>query len=313
MRSSAMLPPLQALRAFEAVARLKNFRRAGEELLITQSAVSHHIGGLERALGAKLFVRKARGIEVTIEGEQYFERIRHAFDVINSATSELRGSFGRERVRVSLLPSFAANWLVPRLHRFSALYPKIELVLDPTIRLADLTVAEADIAIRYGDAHRDGADSLLLLEEQLTPVASPSLLGKGQSSLSPSEILRHKLLFASPPYEWNIWANANNINLDSAVKIQLTDYNIVIQAATDGLGIALGRLSLIGERLLNGSLVQPLGSVVTSPRAGHWLSIPRRPAPGRAVKAFADWAIAEAGIQQSASRRTPLSLASPSK
>src|SRR5689334_6587002 len=146
VRSSSALPPLLSLRAFAAVARLLSFRRAGEELLITQSAVSHHIRELEQNLGVKLFIRKARGVDLTPEGLEYFEFVRQAFDLIADGTSHLRRRAMKSRVRVSLLPSFAANWLVPRLRRFNESHPDIELVLDPTLRLTDFADGETDLA-----------------------------------------------------------------------------------------------------------------------------------------------------------------------
>ena len=202
MRSSTTLPPLQALRAFEAVARLMSFRRAGEELLITQSAVSHHIRQLEEFLGLPLFVRKARSIALTPEGEDYRARTTDAFRLIAAATADLRGRSRRNVVRISLLPSFAANWLVSRLHGFQSLHPDIGLELDPTLRSADIAAGEADIAIRYGDGNWPGVDVRLLMAEQLSPVISPALLQSDKTIETPQDLLRHTLLFARKPVDW---------------------------------------------------------------------------------------------------------------
>ncbi len=147
MRSSEKLPPLAALRAFEAAGRLMSFRKAGEELLITQSSVSHHIAALESSLGTRLFLRKARGVVLTAKGERYYESICRAFAIITQGAIEMRS---QDCLRVSMLPSFAANWLVPRLPRFWKKYPNCRIEIDPTLRLADLHT-EADIAIRYGN------------------------------------------------------------------------------------------------------------------------------------------------------------------
>src|SRR5438874_1520122 len=189
----------ESLRAFATVARLLSFRRAGEELLITQSAVSHHIRELEQNLGVKLFVRKARGVELTSEGRQYFEFVHRAFDLIASGTSDLRRRATKSRVRVSLLPSFVANWLVPRLRRFTEANPDIELVLDPTLRLTNLAAGEADVAIRYGDGRWNEVKSQLLMTESLTPVASAELLKEGPRLSEPRDILNHPLLLALKP------------------------------------------------------------------------------------------------------------------
>jgi LysR family transcriptional regulator, glycine cleavage system transcriptional activator len=276
-----------------------SFRRAGEELLIAQSAVSHHIRELERNLGVKLFIRKARGVELTPEGRQYYDFVRPAFDLIASGTRDLRGRATKSRVRVSLLPSFAANWLVPRLRHFNETHPDIELVLDPTLRLADFATEEADLAIRYGDGTWDGVASQLLITESLTPFASPKLLREGPRLSEPRDVLNHPLLLALKPYEWEIWAEDNGVNLRTARTIQLSDYNIVLQAALEGHGIALGRLLLAGDRLRTGALVQPFDKVITSPRAGYWLVTPRHSRPRAATAAFMTWITGEAAASAS--------------
>ena len=294
MRSSATLPPLQALRAFEAVARLMSFRAAGEELLITQSAVSHHIRALEEHLGARLFIRKARGIEMTPAGEQYFETVRRAFALIATGTGELKGRAGKTRVRVSVLPSFAANWLVPRLDRFAAAHPEIDLALDPTLKLANLNADEADFAIRFGDGNWPGVDCQVLMTERLTPVASPALLRGAAADMEPRDLLNYPLLFALHPYEWEVWAEAVGLDLAAARIIKLTDYNVVVQAALEGKGIAIGRLLLVADRLRSGALVQPCKKTVTSPRVAHWLVTAQRAGPSDAARAVMDWLRAEA-------------------
>ncbi|HEV7369993.1 LysR substrate-binding domain-containing protein [Arenibaculum sp.] len=294
MRASPTLPPLQSLRAFEAVGRLMSFRRAGDELSITQSAVSHHIAALERYLGKALFVRGARGIAFTPEGERYFQVIRRSLDMIASGTADLRERAGRERLRVSPLPSFAANWLVPRLARFTQAHPGIELVLDPTLRLTDLDAGEADMAIRYGTGNWDGGEARLLLAERLTPVAGPALLRRGPAIGEPRDVLRHPLLCAARGTEWQAWAEASGVDLAGARRIELTDYNIVLQAAIEGQGIALGRLVLIADRVRAGALVLPCPNHVTTDRFGHWLVEPRRREPSPAARAFAGWLFEEA-------------------
>jgi LysR family glycine cleavage system transcriptional activator len=296
MRSSSTLPPLQTLRAFEAVARLLSFRRAGEELLITQSAVSHHIAELERNVGRKLFTRKPRTIELTIEGERYFETVQDAFALLASGTIDIRGQTSKAQVRVSLLPSFAANWLVPRLGRFGHAHPEIDLVLDPTLRLASLMDDEADIAIRYGDGQWDGVESRLLMAERLAPVISPALLRDGIKLAEPDDLLGHTLLFALRAYEWRVWAEAYGVDITAARKTRLTDYNVILQAALNGQGVAIGRLLLIGGHLRAGALVCPFPKIVTSHRVGHWLVMPKRSRTTAATNAVVDWLATEAKL-----------------
>lgn len=293
MRASRTMPPLHALRAFEAVGRLLSFRRAGEELFITQSAVSYHIAQLECALGLPLFLRSARRIELTPAGERYLQAVRSGFDAIAAGTAALRRRAGRTSVRVSLLPSFAANWLVPRLDRFSQAHPNIDLALDPTLRVVDVGAGEADIAIRYGEGEWPGVNSTLLMSERLSPIMSKALRERGPPVNKPRDVLAHTLLFTRNPVDWEVWAEAHGLNLADARTIQLTDYNIVLQAATEGHGIALGRLHMIADRIRDGTWVLPCRGSVESERAAHWLVQPRRRRASAATSAFVDWLIAE--------------------
>jgi LysR family glycine cleavage system transcriptional activator len=294
VRTSTSLPPLQALRAFDAVARLLSFRRAGEELLITQSAVSHHIARLERELGAKLFDRSGRGITLTPVGALYAERIRDAFATIAEGTAELRSHLSRQRVRLSVLPSFAANWLLPRLARFADEHPDIDLELEPTLKLVDISAGEADLAVRYGKGDWSGVTARLLLLERLTPVASPALLQGGPPIRTPADLIGHRLLLSARPLDWEAYAQEVGINLRSARTLQLTDYNIVIQAALDGQGVAIGRLMLLADRLRSGALVTLCPGSVTSPLASHWLLEPRGRQPSAASNEVARWLVREA-------------------
>ncbi len=270
-----------------------SFRRAGEELLITQSAVSHHIRQLEEFLGLPLFVRKARSIALTAEGEEYRTRTTDALRLITAATSDLRSKSGRNVVRISLLPSFAANWLVSRLHRFQSRHPHIDLELDPSLRVANVAAGETDIAIRYGDGSWAGVDARLLMAEQLSPVVSPALLQSSGAIVTPQDLLRHTLLFAKKPVDWQVWASAVGLDLSQARSIQLTDYNITLQAALDGQGIAIGRMLLIRDHLRTGRLVQPFPQTITSTRTAHWLVTQKDRKIAPAAQAFIDWLISE--------------------
>lgn len=293
MRASSALPPLHALRAFEAVGRLLSFRRAGEELLISQSAVSHHIRQLENYLGVRLFHRQPRSISLTREGAAYLAQISTAFAVIADSTRALHGRIGRARVKVSLLPSFAANWLVPRLKRFHARHPDIDIDLDPTLDLADLAGGEVDLAIRYGDGRWPRCEARLLMAERLTPVVSPTLLPADQGDWQVSDLYGQTALLSRNPVDWDIWAEAAGFNLGLMPAIQLTDYNIVLQAAVDGQGVAMGRLLLVQDRLRSGGLIAPFSDVILSDRAGHWLVTAQTRKPSPATETFVTWLCAE--------------------
>ncbi|MBX9732286.1 MAG: LysR family transcriptional regulator [Sphingomonas sp.] len=288
MRSSPLLPSLPALRAFAAVGRLGSFRRAGEELLITQSAVSHHIRVLETALGLRLFDRHARTISLTPVGERYLDRVSAAFAMIEEATASATAAIGLQRVVVSLLPSFAATWLLPRLAQFRSDHPTIDLVLDPTLRLVDLAGGEADLAIRYGDGSWTGCTAELLMSEQLAPVGSPAFAERAGIA-DPGDVLGHLWLHTRSNVDWHIWEEAVGIDSRRAQHLALADYNIVLQAAIDGQGIAMGRLRQIASKIESGALVVVSAPVVEYTGIGHWLLLPERRGLSQPAALFAAW------------------------
>ena len=284
VRAAPHLPPLHALRAFEAVARHGGVSRAGAELLISQSAVSHHIRKLEQALGVTLFVRRARGMSLTPAGARYFDVVGQAFALIAEGTATVRKETD-DVVRVSVLPSFAAHWLAPRLSRFRAAHPGVELEMDPTLRPADLRADDLDLAIRYGNGRWPGVETTLLMTERLTPVMRA---GADRRDLP--------LLMTKKAFDWTLWAKASGFDLGASRQVQLTDYNVVLQSALKGEGVALGRLRLMADHVASGALVAPFECVVESTDAAYWLVRP----PGRrspAVAAFADWLSAEAQLE----------------
>ncbi|MCO6179780.1 transcriptional regulator GcvA [Ciceribacter sp. RN22] len=289
MRASAVMPPLQALRAFEAVGRLLSFRRAGEELLITQSAVSHHIRQIEEMLGVRLFVRKAKSIELTPEGAAYLERTTEAFAIIASATAETRRQAGRQTVRVSVLPSFAANWLVSRLPHFMLQHPEIDVELEPTLRLTNFASDDVDLAIRFGAGPWGDVRAERLMNEELSPVVSPSLFGDGSGFAEPADLLSHTLLDSMNPLGWELWFGEVGVDFRRARVLQLTDYNIALQAALNGQGVAIGRLLLIGDHLATGRLVQPFATIVRSEKTAYWLVTPEQRPLSPAAETFASW------------------------
>ncbi|HEV2675025.1 MAG TPA: transcriptional regulator GcvA [Aliidongia sp.] len=294
---SRRLPPLAALRAFEAAGRLMSFSKAGEELLVSQSAVSHHIHTLEASLGVPLFVRQVRAVSLTPEGARYLATVRQAFDLLVEGTDAVAAAT-KATVRVSLLASFATHWLVPRLGRFRARHPGIDLALDPSVGLVDLEASGADLAIRYGQGNWPGAAASKLMDERISPVVSPALLARGPAIAVPGDLLGHEILFSYSRslFEWDSWGKAAGLDLATARRSLLHDYNIVLQAALDGQGVAMGRRRLIGDKLATGLLVQPL-SITVHAGIAWWLVLPRRK-PSRAAAAFLDWLVDEAAMDE---------------
>jgi LysR family glycine cleavage system transcriptional activator len=262
------LPNLAALRAFEAAGRHLSFSRAADELCVTQGAVSRHVQTLEQDLGLPLFER-TRPLTLTPHGAAYHTAIRQAFAGMIAATrtarAEAEAAAPRRKIRVTLLASFAAHWLMPRLPAFEAAHPEIELVLEPSVRWVDPMAGQIDLALRYGKGGYDGLAECFL-PEALVPVIAPSYY----PAPTLETLLKHRLLHPSHTWEWRDWLAAQGIALESIPQQQaLADYNITLQAARDGLGVAIGRLNLVAPLIARGDLIAlPLPCLVGV--FGHW-------------------------------------------
>jgi len=296
MRSARPLPPLVSLRAFEAAARHLSFSQAAQELFVTQSAVSHHIQKLESELGVALFERRTRAVALTAAGQAYYAKVHAAFDFLREGTEQTRAP-GTERAKltVGLLASFATRWLAPRLQAFAIAYPGIDLQLRPDIALADVSGGEVDMAIRDGRGGWPGVRAQRLMPERLSVLCPPTLLAGPKRPRKPQDLLRYPLLasHARQPFEWDAWATRFGLDLSHAHTVHLHDYNIVVEAALAGQGIAMGRHRLIAPQLASGALVQALPGAVLDdhPRVGWWLVTPRTGSigMGEAASAFRDW------------------------
>ena len=289
---SRRLPPLNALRAFEAAARHLSFTRAAEELHVTQTAISHQIKALEERLGVQLFRRLPRGLLLTEEAQRYLPPVRAAFDQIAAATDRL----SRDRagiLTVSVLPSFAAKWLVPRLGRLRQAHPELELRIIATPRLADFARDEVDVGIRMGRGHYPGLRVERLFGDTLFPVCSPQLLA-GPAPLRTPEDLRHHLLLAGDEHpgwaEWLRHAGVEGVEVPRGPL--LDDSSLVLQAAIDGQGVALTRASLAAHDLAAGRLIKPFELALPFHLA-YYLVAPEATADQPKVKAFRDWLLAE--------------------
>ena len=277
------LPPLMALRAFEAVARHLSFIKAADELSVTQSAISHQVQKLEQFLDQPLFIRRTRAIDLTPAGEAYYRKIQPALESIAVATRELRRNDPHETtLRIGLLASFATLWLAPRLASFNARYPHIHVELLPSVQLADVGGGEVDLAIRYGKGGWSKVRAERFMVETLTPVCSPALKTR---SIEKGPLLMAK---SQQPFEWIDWSAHNGLDLSHIPSVMLHDYNIVVEAAVAGQGIAMGRQHLIGRRLREGALVEAFDTPPFISDIGYWLVTPDRPSPP-AVECFSQW------------------------
>ena len=276
------LPPLLALRAFEAVARHLSFIKAAAELSVTQSALSHQVQKLEQHLGKPLFIRRTRAIDLTEDGQRYYDQIRPALDAIAAATRQQQTPPTTRVLRVGLLASFATLWLAPRLAGFISRYPHIQVELVPAIQLADVAAAEVDVAIRYGKGDWTDVQATRLMSETLSPVCSPAFKA--------SQLEKGPLLMATShrPFEWTDWSRHYQVDVEHYPKALLHDYNIVVEAAVAGQGIAMGRHRLIERKLKDGSLVEAFDWPPYKSEIGYWLITPNG-STNPATECFSLW------------------------
>ena len=212
------LPPLNAIKAFEATARHLSFTKAARELCVTQGAVSRHVAALEDELGAKLFARHHRTIELTPKGEIYFRALRDAFDRIQDATEHVAGASDTPTLRLKLPPTFAIRWIVPRLARLHAIDRSFDVQITTSHSPVDFDREEIDVAIHSGDEPQPGTISTRLFGEVLTPVCSPALLRQGRSLTNPGDLKRHTLLCSlHRPHDWPTWIEAAGVTASTAI------------------------------------------------------------------------------------------------
>lgn len=292
-------PPLNALRTFEAAARHLSFTRAAEELHVTQAAVSHQIKGLEDWLGIPLFRRLNRRLLLTEDGQQYLTSVRAAFDELAAGTQRLLAGDRQGVLTVSVIPSFAARWLVPRLGRFREAHPEIDLRLAATLQNVDFTRDDVDVGIRYGAGRYPGLHSTFVMQEEYFPVCSPSLL-EGRHPLRELNDLRHHTLLhdehtpGEPNPDWKDWlkaVGATGIRWERGPVFG--DASMMIQAAIMGQGIALGRKTLAVDDIAAGRLVAPFSLCLPASYA-YWIVCPKQYADRPKIAAFRDWLLVEA-------------------
>ena len=304
---------LDGLRAFEAVARRLSFSAAADELFVTQSAISRQIKALETEVGAALFLRGTRKVEITGAGELLRQAVLPALDGVDRAVRQIRVAQGRRHVNLSTFASFATLWLMPRLAGFQQQHPDIDLRISATDALADMDDPELDVALRYDFATNVPAGAERMFGERLTPVASPWLMQQARSGQAPplacpADLAGHALLEeddlrpSAASLSWRRWLQAHGQpTLEPRRWIYLNYTHQQVQGALAGQGLALARLALVHEPLSRGELVEPFGPAgrIDGP-AAYWLL----PLPGARLRpelrAFIAWARGEAAITRAA-------------
>lgn len=288
------MPPLNALKAFEAAARHESFTRAADELCVTPGAVSHQVKALEAELVLKLFRRERQGLVITDAGRNYLATIRDAFDRIAEGTQRLLERQTGSELAVSTSPNFAAKWLVPRLGRFARMHPEIELTLNASTHHVDFAHEEIDVAVRHGDRTTAGLHATRLCVEELFPVCSPKLVCGHPPLRAPSDLANFSLLHVKDRQGWREWlavAGANDV--DCSRGPVLNQASMAIDAAADGLGIALARSALVAWDLMNGRLARPFATTIAASYA-FWIVCPKAVAGLPKIVAFTEWLLAEA-------------------
>lgn len=259
------LPSLDLLRGFEAAARLLSFTRAGEELHLTQSAVSRQMQELENQLGARLFERRHRALALTEAGQQFYAAAAQVLATMRAATDRLRAQSGRHTLAVTTTHSFAALWLIPRLASFTRAHPGVDVRISADTRVQDLERDGMDVAIRHGPASLAGPNAERLFGERVFPVCNPKLLqDKSRPLKTPADLSHHVLLAYDDPdvrhpwLHWRSWLEVEGLSeLKPAGRISFSGYEQIIAAAVAGHGVALGRTPLLKDALAAGELVAP--------------------------------------------------------
>lgn len=294
MATQASIPSLDLLQGFEAAARHLSFTKAGEELFLTQSAVSRQIKELEDQLGVPLFHRRHRALVLTEAGQQFYAATAQVLTTMRTATSRLRAQSGRRTLSVTTTNSFAALWLIPRLAGFTRTHPDVEVKITAETRVQDLERDGLDIAIRHGPASLAGANAVRLFGERVFPVCSPKLL-KRMPLHEPADLRNHCLLQYSDPegrhpwLNWKSWLEIAGIaDMRPASTLSFSGYDQIIPAAVAGHGVALGRSPLLKDLLAAKELVAPFKSTADPARA--YFAIVSKMAAGRPeVAGFVEW------------------------
>jgi LysR family transcriptional regulator, glycine cleavage system transcriptional activator len=294
---AARLPSLNGLRAFEAAARHLSFTNAASELNVTQTAISHQIRRLEEELGTKLFVRQNRALALTPEAREYLPGIRAAFNDLRLATDRLLRRDDDHALTISTLASLAAKWLLPRLSAFQEAHPGIDVRITTSTGLVDFRSGDVDAAIRYGRGNWAGLRADWLMADEMFPVCSPALLQSDKPLRCPEDLANFTLLHSSGGYDddWRLWLTAAGLPANISKQPGLTFDLILmtVQAAIDGIGVAMGRTSYVQADIAKGRLVVPF-KIALPTDAGFYLVSPEAKADPPKLRAFRQWLIASA-------------------
>ncbi|MEE9322625.1 MAG: transcriptional regulator GcvA [Granulosicoccus sp.] len=302
--------PLNALNAFEVAARHRSFSKAAEELNVTPAAISQQIRTLEELLGVRLFHRLSRGLSLTDAGKSGLEKLQDGFRNVNEAVQQIRGEHEHRGLEVWMAPSFAAKWLMPRMHRFVQRHPEIDLRISASPELIDndstsptlsediFKTHDIDIAIRFGSGNYPGCHVEKLMPVTALPLCSPALFeDKNRPLLEPADLAQHTLLHDETPYEgrpdWSSWLQAvGATQVDGRRGLHFNRVSLALAAAVESQGVVLTLEQLAADDISKGRLVAPFEHRVTMKQAYHFVSLKDASADER-VLAFRNWLFAE--------------------
>lgn len=285
------LPSLNALKAFEAAARHVSFSDAAQELLVTHAAISRHIRELEEYLGTELFVRTGRGVEMTEAGQRFGHQLTPLFDGLAEAAREAAAVGSARVLNVSVEPSIASRWLVPRLGRFGQLHPDIELSIDPDNRLVDFYADDVELGIRYGRGTWDDVEMAKLSDVFIFPVCAPKLL-TDKASLEPPDLKDFHLLHENRKQWWTDWLQEAGVDGVDDWRGTTFQNHLAIEAAESGQGFALGDQILCTDSLVDGWLSRPF-SIDMKDHGSYWIVRKKGSRESAPARAFREWLLGE--------------------
>lgn len=264
--------PLTALRSFEAAARLLSFKEAAAELCVSTTTISNQIRQLEKDWGCQLFIRKTRAVVLTDAGRSLARVVSRAFDDIR-AEVETHIRTPRKTVTLAVGPIFGSRWLIPRLGRFRQQHPDIELVLQHSPRITSEAAMATQIAVDWGIGFWSGLDARKLMDIGYSPVVRPALIEQMGGLAEPADLARFPIIHQQDRSEWTAWlALADVPETGFTEETVISDSNVVLQAAKDGLGVALGVFPFVASEIESGALVQPFAQMLRPSRAFHLLT-----------------------------------------
>lgn len=301
------LPPLNALRAFEAAARHLSFTKAADELHVTPGAISQQVKALEEFVGATLFQRMNRALLLTDEAQACLPALREGFDRLAEATYILSAQESQNRLTVSAAPSFAAKWLVPRLGDFQEMHPDLDVWVSADMNPVDFAKDGVDLAIRYGSGNYPNVHVELLLEEHVFPVCSPQLMTGDTPLATPEDLKKHTLLHDASPEndescpDWAMWLKAAGVGgVNETRGLRFNQSALALEAAISGRGVALAKGALAADDIAAGRLIKPF-DLSLSVDFAYYLVCPKSKLTLQKVNQFKDWIRTLAAKSRSAS------------